>query len=387
MDRITVVGGGLAGLVAATECAEAGAPTRLIEARQRLGGRGASSTGEFATGLGPHAFYSGGSLWDWLTARGLHRPYRRPTLSGLRFRWRGRLHRVPPGVFTDGLRALRGETPVEQSLRDWVARRGRDEVADALSGAAGLLTFDHDPGRLSARFVVERMRRILLSVPPPARYVTGGWSSVIDRLAAHARAVGVEIATGVKVDRLDDLPPGPVIVAVAPRAARQLISDNSLRVESPRVALLDIGLETRRRKDLYIVIDLDEAAFVDRFTAVDPSLAPVGQELIQSSVGMRPGESLDDAVARIETILDLGFPDWRDRTTWRRRSWVAEATGALDLPGFTYRDRPHVEHPSGFLLAGDWIAAPGHLAEVSCASARQAAAIAVQRTGLVAAGS
>ena len=77
MSRITIVGGGIAGLVAATECAEAGAPVRLLEARSRLGGRGATSPGEFHTGLGPHAFYAG-PLWDWLVARDLHKPFRIP---------------------------------------------------------------------------------------------------------------------------------------------------------------------------------------------------------------------------------------------------------------------------------------------------------------------
>ncbi|HEX4806722.1 MAG TPA: NAD(P)-binding protein, partial [Conexibacter sp.] len=40
MDEITVVGGGVAGLVAAIACAEAGAPVRLLEAHETLGGRG-----------------------------------------------------------------------------------------------------------------------------------------------------------------------------------------------------------------------------------------------------------------------------------------------------------------------------------------------------------
>ena len=36
---VTVVGGGLAGLIAAVECAEAGVPVRLLEGHARLGGR------------------------------------------------------------------------------------------------------------------------------------------------------------------------------------------------------------------------------------------------------------------------------------------------------------------------------------------------------------
>ena len=40
MSEITVVGGGIAGLVAAIACAEGGASVRLLEAHEALGGRG-----------------------------------------------------------------------------------------------------------------------------------------------------------------------------------------------------------------------------------------------------------------------------------------------------------------------------------------------------------
>jgi uncharacterized protein with NAD-binding domain and iron-sulfur cluster len=37
-ERVSVVGGGLAGIAAALECAQAGASVTLYEARPRLGG-------------------------------------------------------------------------------------------------------------------------------------------------------------------------------------------------------------------------------------------------------------------------------------------------------------------------------------------------------------
>ena len=77
MDQVTVIGGGLAGLVAACEAAEAGAPVRLLEARRQLGGRAKSLTGPYAANHGPHALYAGTEMWRWLRARGLHRPTRR----------------------------------------------------------------------------------------------------------------------------------------------------------------------------------------------------------------------------------------------------------------------------------------------------------------------
>jgi hypothetical protein len=125
------------------------------------------------------------------------------------------------------------------------------------------------------------------------------------------------------------------------------------------------------------VFDLDDGAFVTRASAVVPSLAPDGCELIQASLGLCPGEGLASGVDRIETLLDQSFAGWRERTTWYRRGLVTESTGAVDLPGTTWRDREPVAFADRVWLAGDWVAAPGHLAEVACNSAIRAARAAV----------
>jgi hypothetical protein len=44
-------------------------------------------------------------------------------------------------------------------------------------------------------------------------------------------------------------------------------------------------------------------------------------------------------------------------------------TGPLDYPGKSWRDRPAVDRGDGVFLAGDMVAAPGLLSEVSWASA------------------
>lgn len=378
---ITVVGGGLAGLVAAVECAEAGVPVRLLEGHARLGGRATSTPGPFVANLGPHALYTGTELWDWLRRRDLHGPAPMPRSPRIVVRWRGSVRRVPPRALLPVLRWRGVDAPVDRDLRGWLTERWGPDTAAAVAGLAGPLTFDHDPGRLSAAFVVERIVRILVKPRPAARYVAGGWSALVGRVADHARAVGVRVETASPVaagDLADLAAPGPVIVAVDPGAARRLLGDtvttgaSGAVAERRRVALLDVGLAASRR-DPYVVFDLDEAIFSTRPSAVVPALSPARHALVQLSGGMAPGESLDDGVGRLEAVLDAALPDWRERERWRRRSGVREATGAVDLPGTTWRDRPAGERGDGLWLAGDWVAAPGHLAGVSATSAIAAA--------------
>jgi hypothetical protein len=114
-----------------------------------------------------------------------------------------------------------------------------------------------------------------------------------------------------------------------------------------------------------VVSDLDASGFCETFTKADPSLAPKGEHLVQTQAGMRPGETLEDAVLRLEALVDVGFDGWRDRETWRRRARIHDETGALDLPGRTWRDRPAVRRGDDVWLVNDAVAAPGLLSEVS----------------------
>jgi phytoene dehydrogenase-like protein len=246
-----------------------------------------------------------------------------------------------------------------------------------LSAAAGVYTFHHDPGELSAAFVWPRTVRTLLNPPPVVRYVRGGWTPLVASLAGRARALGVQIETG---RRVQELPPPPVIVATELADARELLGDDSLQWLSGHTVCLDLGLRTRAG-DPFVVADLDETGWVERFTAPDPSLAPEGEELIQSQMPVRPGESVEATTARLERLLDVSLVDWRERETWRRRQVMDGRSGALDLPGRTWRDRPAVDRGEGVYLAGDMVAAPGLLSEVAWASGLAAAQSALAFVG------
>jgi hypothetical protein len=93
---------------------------------------------------------------------------------------------------------------------------------------------------------------------------------------------------------------------------------------------------------------------------------------------IRPDESADDAGLRLERLLDASFEAWRGRVTWRRRQVMDGRSGALDLPGATWRDRPAIDRGDGVFLCGDQVAAPGCLSEVSFASAIDAGTLALE---------
>jgi phytoene dehydrogenase-like protein len=334
--------------------------------------------GPYKANFGPHVIYKDGPLWGWLAERELLPPYAGPPLSGIRFRWQGAVRRTPPLGTIPAVLRLRGrEAPVDQDFRSWVASHSDERTAAMLSSAAGVYTFHHDPGELSAAFIWNHSVRVLLSPPPTARYLIGGWNGLVGALEARVKQLGVRVETGHAVAAL---PEAPVIVATELSQARELLGDESIEWPGGHTVCLDLGL-AHRRGDPFVVSDLDEAGWIERYTAPDPSLAPEGEELIQAQIPVRPGESADQAALRLERLLDASLPNRRERETWRRRQVMRARTGALDFPGRTWRDRPAVDRGDGIFLAGDMVAAPGLLSEVAWASAVEAARLALEAAG------
>jgi choline dehydrogenase-like flavoprotein len=259
---VTVIGGGLGGLVAAIRCAEQGVPVTLHEARRQLGGRARSTAPPFVANDGPHGLYADGITWQFLLDRRVAVPTAMPPAGGSRFHVGGRIRRMLPRAMLRAFRGMRRPAPVES-----------------------------DPG---------------------------------------------------------------------------------LRWPSGTCAVFDVGLR-RRRGDPWVVCDTDEVTWIERFSRTDRTLAPPAHELLQTEIGIRPGDTLDAALQRLHTTLDAAYPQWRTRLVWSRQARQEAVAGAVDHPGATWRDRPRIDRGQDVFLATDMSAVPGLLSEVSVASALTAA--------------
>lgn len=376
--HVTVIGGGLAGLTAAIAVAETGTPVRLYEAHQTLGGRGRATAPPHVVHDGAHVFYADGPHYAWLKQRGFVSDLGWPRLGDWTragFRVGGRVRSLPP------IRMLRAQArgrltaPVDLDFRSWAADRWGEAAAEQLANAISVVTYDADTGRLSAAFVWELFQRVFGANVPAVRWVRGGWQRVIDQMAAHATELGVAIETGARIDQLPT--DGPVIVATDLNAARSLLGDDTLHWTSGHCALLDIAV-TAARGDRTLVFDLDEGGFHESYTMQDDTIAPPGESLFQLQMPTRTGESTSMTLTRLELFADTVVPGWRDRTTFQRSATAKGRTGALDLPGQTWRDRPAIDRGNDVYLIGDQVAAPGMRGEISINSALLAARAAIR---------
>lgn len=362
---LTIVGAGLTGLTAAIEAAERGWRVTVAEAHSLSGGRARSLSGPFRANAGPHAIYVDGPWWAWLERRGLAPPIVAAPRHASLVRTGGRLGPWPAEL-SEAIAALPAEAPVQESFRAWLLRHVDAKTAEAITAMSFIFTFDHDPGRLSAAFARQLLGRGLAG---GARYVAGGWSNLVVLLAGRAVSLGADICTQARVSAV---PAGPTILATSLAAARQLTGDRSLSWPSARVATFDVGLRADGGPGWFRVIDLDDRIYGARYSLADPSLAPPGHELIQIAAACGPRERKTDAELRVQRLLDQAWPGWRAAVRWHRSSVRTHCTGAIDLPGTTWRDRPAVSRGATLMVATDQSAAPGLLSEVGINAAQLA---------------
>ena len=262
MSGISIVGGGIAGLVAGITCAEAEVEATIFEGHDDLGGRARSADGPYRANLGPHVLDKDGSFCRWLRDRDL--------MPGDR------------GGAGDDPVPLGGRAAADAAAGDRTAvlrLRGRQAPATATSAAGRPTTPTPGPRRSSPRrpgstpstttpessrpVHLGRTVRALLNAPPPARYVIGGWSALVEPLERpRPLARRPDRDRPLRHRRCRE---SPVIVATELSQARELLGDDSLRWPSGTTVCLDLGVE-HRRGDPFVVSDLDEAGWLERYT-------------------------------------------------------------------------------------------------------------------------
>src|SRR5262249_37917546 len=133
-----IVGGGIAGLVAAVDLARAGVKVKLFEAAGGLGGRARTrNAGGYFLNQGPHALYIRGAVRRTLNRRGIAIPGNPPKPTPPYGLYRGKLHPLPGdfgSLLTTGLFGLRDKLQFArayQALNDTAATGSYADWLDA----------------------------------------------------------------------------------------------------------------------------------------------------------------------------------------------------------------------------------------------------------------
>lgn len=409
MNRVIVVGGGLAGLTAAAYLARGGRRVTVVEQSRELGGRARTSVEDgFSFNLGPHAVYLAGAGAAALDELGI--PYEGGQPGGGSFvQHQGKLHTLPEGLvslvstglfglrekmeiasFLTGLQGVDIEPLARIRFSDWLAEQMRTVGArDLINMLARISTYTHPTAEMSAGAAVRQMQ---LAFQKNVRYVNGGWQTLVDALRRQVEAHGGDILNGVSVRALvrdstvrgialhngETLAADAVILAGSPRLVADLTGITHW--EATRVpvkaACLDVALSHLPQPSRKAAFGLEEPLYASVHSAV-ATLAPEGGALIHlARYGGLQGREPAQVRAQLENLLDQLQPGWRQHVVKTRflPDLIVSNAAVLASQGGT-AGRPQVSVPGmpGLFLAGDWVGPEGMIADASFASGRAAA--------------
>jgi phytoene dehydrogenase-like protein len=423
MDRASVdaaiVGGGLAGLTAATFLARAGRSVVLYEKSRELGGRARTSERDgYTLNLGPHALYQGGAAAPILRELGVRWHGQAPSQSGYGFA-EGQLYPLPTGLgsfLTTKLLSAGAKrefltllprlfrldlAPLQTiTLRRWLDRELRhEELRQLILMLVRTTTYAADCDRMSAGAALAQMK---LGLVGNVDYIDGGWRVLVDglrdaaqaagvRIVADTRVVGIDRAVGsgaVRGVRLDDgaaIEAGSVIIAADPATAAELVDgpersvldDWAARAIPVEMACLDLGLSALPDPKGNLAFGVDQPLYLSVHSAV-AKLAPDGGAVIHLGKYLRADQPTtpEADLQELEGLLGLVQPGWRERVVARLflpRMTVTNALVTAAGGGLAGRPGPAVPGIPGLYMAGDWIGPTGMLSDAALASAKLAA--------------
>ncbi|WP_195210433.1 FAD-dependent oxidoreductase [Actinomarinicola tropica] len=414
---VIVVGGGLAGLVAACTAARAGADVLLVEGRD-LGGRARTDRRQgFTFNRGPRALYVDGQAAPVLADLGVRTDRGgAPDTSAARGLRGGQLHVVPQGPMsllrTTLVSARQKPTVAAVTARiprldperfaGLTADQAIDRLrlpaagADLLRALVRLTTYAAATDELDG---VAAIRQLQLGLTTGVRYLDGGWQTLVDDLARRATELGVEVRRDTAVQALapsadgnvevrtssGDLLAGTAVVATGtPAAATALLGRpvaESGRLGPPALAAcLELGL--RRPPAVPFVIGIDEPVYLS--THCPPAdLAPEGGAVVHVMRYLRSDDAdrsdeVRSALRALAARAGIAPGDVVEERFLARMT----VTGALPTAATGgLAGRPPVEDPTrpGVLLAGDWVGPDGLLADAAASSAATAGRLAAAR--------
>jgi phytoene dehydrogenase-like protein len=408
-----VIGGGIAGLVAAARLGQLDVPVTLVDKASHVGGRAVTRDRDgFLFNLGPHALYRHGRLRSTLHQLGVAVHGSVPQAKRSFALCDGRLHTLPIGfalLLRTGLLTLGGKLEMARFLTslaavDARAVRGQPlaswldaHVADCRTRAVvemfvRVTTFTHDAARQSAGAAIEQLQLASVS---NVLYLDGGWQTIVDGLRAALDRFGVRVRVGAPATRLERdernivgvrladgtlIPAAAVVIAAPPSEVDRLtgVTRFADTLSPVRFATLDVALRRLPNRKVLAAFGVDEPLYFSVHSAA-ARLAPAGGALVHASRYLAPGEDAGrDVERRLESLLDRLQPGWRDQVASKQYLPSLVVTHGESLASTAgARPSPRINECSNVFLAGDWVGVHGQLSDAAAASGEEAAALAV----------
>jgi len=425
--RVAVIGGGLAGLTAASYlCASPEITGVLYERSPQLGGRAFTyERSGFTLNYGAHAIYG-------IDRHAISRVERELNLSfaskpvdkrGVMYAKNGRIAEAPLDfvnlVKTDLLNTRQkmrfaGEIAAiiaqihhvrkYPTLGDYLAESDADEEVKELWEHLVCTNFfiaPEDARKVPGAVISDYYQNLFVS-GKPVNYILGSWAVITNqlrqkiedsgrfaiRLKQAVESVRYENGQYVLATKEGEETFDRVVFAMPVQQVAKLLKGTPWEPflapyetnTATEVMVYDVGLNRVVARPFSYISDMDRKMFITDVSATDETLIPSHGQLLQGiaylqSEGFADEEErkayLDDRLADMESLFDRYYPGWREAAEVKRVSKRAMVQSVKHVEG--NRMLPVQLESVPFYFCGDGCEGKGELAERAFSSAREAA--------------
>ena len=417
---IVIIGGGLAGYVAANYLAKSKLSILLLEKGNKSGGRARTNiVKNHYFNFGPHALYKKGKATSILEELNIKLSGRSPKLGGYlvendqkyaapftplslfstqflhgkqRLEWTAVLLKV---ISTDP-KALK-----EYTFEQWVKQSTPSEkVQSLLFLLSRLATYCHAPERVSAKMMVTQIKSVMNGVV----YIDGGWQTIIDQLHNKAVIGGITIQTHTMVKEIHPLERENfqlilssdeainsryVLSTVGPKELSQMIIKNEPspqidafnHIPSIQGASLDVALTHLPNPNLLFAMGITEPYYYSVHSHYARLSKDKNSTVLHVFKYFHPDEQIDTKLVKneLQNFLEKIQPGWKKHEIASRfipKITVNQRLPQIDDEKRFLRSETDIE---GLYIAGDWTSSDHILANAAVYTGKKAAEEMIQK--------
>jgi phytoene dehydrogenase-like protein len=411
---VVIVGGGLAGCVAANFLAKTNLKVLILEKAKEVGGRARTDRiNQQFFNFGPHALYNKGKARSILEELGITLEGSTPKLGGLLLEnntqyaapfstlgllktgflnWKERKEWISSLI---KIKNSKSDELVTQTFQKWVHQTAKSEKVRLLLYIMGrLATYCHSPEKVSANILVSHMQYSMGGVI----YLDGGWQTMIDQLYHQAVISGVRFQTNSKVKQIvgnetdkfqlilsnnDIIQSKHILYTAAPHELNKLLAESVPhpqrsffeQIKPIKAATLDVSLKKLPISKRQFAMGVTDPIYY----SVHSKYARLSKDGLSTILHVLKYHHLDEKIngreekANLEKFLDMIQPGWRQYVVASR--CLPQITVNYRLPQVgDEKELCHSEtHIPGLFIAGDWASPDSILSEGAVKSGKQAA--------------
>ncbi|MFE8697700.1 phytoene desaturase family protein [Cytobacillus sp. FJAT-53684] len=407
---VVIIGGGLAGFVAANYLTRNNLSILVLEKGKKVGGRARTDQiHQQYFNLGPHALYKKGKAMSILEELTIQVPGKSPQLGGVLVK--DHLEYTAPftplGLLTTGLLnwkeriewantllkviSIHTEKLEKQTFEQWVQQTTDSANIQSLLYLLGrLATYCHAPDQASAKIIVSHLKTVLNGV----LYLDHGWQTIIDQLHNKAVVSGVQIETHKRVKHIAPLEQDSfklilsndeeifgknVICTTGPHELQHMLGEKSnfsfTKMKPVKGATFDVALTQLPNPKKLFAMDIQHPLYFSVHSNYARLSAEGKSAVMHVFKYHHPDEKIDEKKVKneLEQFLEKIQPGWKNYEITSRFIPQIIVNQRLPQIGDEQILQCSKQGIPGLYIAGDWASPDFILAEGAVSSAKQAA--------------